>query len=91
MPEKFVKKSRKLFKGIKSSSKMIFHYSGLEFIYRKFVPSKNSEKLPNGFIWFLGIYFAMFGIAFDRHENRATEITNLGFPEKVCMIKKAHA
>ena len=60
-----------------SSLKWIFRYSGLEFIYRKFNPPKNSENSPTGFIWLVSIYVALFGIAFQRYEIRTFKIDNL--------------
>jgi uncharacterized protein YjbI with pentapeptide repeats len=59
-----------------SSIKWIIHYSGLEFIYRKFYPSKNPQPLPTGFIWLIGIYVAFFGVASQRYENRIDIIEN---------------
>jgi len=59
-----------------SSIKWIFRYSGLEFIYRKFNPSKNPQPLPIGFIWLIGIYVASFGVASQRYENRVDIIDN---------------
>ena len=52
------------------SIKWLFRYSGLEFIYRKFNPPKNSQTLPTGFIWPIVIYIAFFGVASQRYENR---------------------
>ena len=56
--------------------KWVFHYSGLEFIYRKFNPPKNPQPLPTGFIWVVGIYVAFFGVASQRYENRIDIIEN---------------
>ncbi len=55
--------------------KWIFHYSGLEFIYRKFKPLEKSQ-LPTGVIWLIGIYVAFFGVASQRYENRVDKIEN---------------
>jgi hypothetical protein len=57
--------------------KSIFRYSGLEFIFRKFYPVKNSSELPTGLLWLFGIYITMFGIAFQRYESRTFKIDNL--------------
>ena len=66
----------KFIKIIYSFIKWIFRYSGLEFIYRKFNPSKDPQPLPTGFIWIVGIYVAFFGIASQRYENRIDIIEN---------------
>lgn len=50
--------------------KVLFRYSGLEFIYRKFNPLKENIPLPTGTIWAVGIYVALFSISSDRYENR---------------------
>lgn len=55
----------------------VVRYSGLEFIYRKFNPSRDPEPLPTGFIWLVSIYIVLFGIAFNMYTNRTTEITNM--------------
>jgi len=55
----------------------ILHYSGIKFIFRKFCPSKSSGELPTGLLWFIGIYVSLFGIAWQRYENRTFEIDNL--------------
>jgi uncharacterized protein YjbI with pentapeptide repeats len=66
----------KLIKIFYFSIKWIFLYSGLEFIYRKFNPSKDSKPLPTGFIWLIGIYVAFFSLASQRYENRIDIIEN---------------
>jgi len=70
-------KTVKFIKSIKTPAKFIIRYSGIEFIYRKFVPPRNSETLPTGFIWLFGLYIALFGIAFNRYESRTVKIDNL--------------
>jgi len=55
--------------------KGVFHYSGLEFISRKFIP-KDKFQLPTGFIWLIGFYIALFGVASQRYENRVDVIEN---------------
>ena len=54
--------------------KSILRYSGLEFIYRKFIPHKNSQKLPTGIVWLFGIYITAFGIAFQRYESTTNRL-----------------
>lgn len=46
----------------------LIHYSGAEFIWRKFIPEKK-DKLPTGWIWLTGIYLALFGIASQRYQS----------------------
>jgi uncharacterized protein YjbI with pentapeptide repeats len=78
------KKGRGIAKGIivkfikitSPSIRRIIRYSGLEFIYRKFYPSKINQSLPTGFIWLIGIYVAFFGVASQRYENRIDIIEN---------------
>ncbi len=50
----------------------IYHYSGIEYIYRKAVPSKKPKQhpLPTLPLWLIGIYIAFFGLASQRYENR---------------------
>ena len=55
--------------------KGVFHYSGLEFISRKFIP-KDKSQFPTGFIWLIGFYVALFGVASQRYENRVDVIEN---------------
>lgn len=55
----------------------IYRYFGGEFIVRKFYPPKNSGGFPTGFIWLIGLHVALFGIAFQRYENRTLQIDNL--------------
>jgi len=54
----------------------VCHYSGLKFIWRKFKPEKDSEKLPTGFIWLVGIYLTSFGVSSQMYENRVDLIEN---------------
>ena len=75
---------------IKYTVQLIWHYSGCEFIYRKFVPPKNSEALPTGFVWLISIYIALFGIAFNRYESRKSEITNLANNLTAQLTSKSH-
>ena len=70
---------KKIFKFLKTiffSIKWLFRYSGLEFIYTKFNPPKNPQRLPTGFIWLIGIYLAFFGVASQRHDSRIDIIEN---------------
>lgn len=46
-----------------------FHYSGIKFISRKFVPPKTSDRFPTGFIWLIGLYFAAYAFTAQRYEN----------------------
>lgn len=55
---------------------VLLKYSGILFIIDKFYPLKNHKNLPNGTIWFLGIYFSVFTIALNQHSNRGNEIEN---------------
>jgi hypothetical protein len=48
-------------------------YLGITFIFRKFKPKAKSIT-PTGFIWLLGIYFALYGIASQRYENRLDQL-----------------
>ena len=49
----------------------MYHYSGVEFICRKLIPSKQEQKhLPTLPLWLVGIYIALFGLASQRYENR---------------------
>lgn len=77
MPENSISTITKFIKRIGEAGKWIYHYSGVKYIVRKFYPPKDSDILPTGFIWLFGIYIALFGIAFDRYEDRASEIDNL--------------
>lgn len=52
-----------------------YYYSGAKFIYRKFVP-EDKKTFPTGFIWLIGIYIALFGVASNRYENRIDIIEN---------------
>ena len=51
----------------------IFRYSGLEFIYRKFIPSR-SNVFPNGIFWLIGIYVGLFSVASQNYENKLDRI-----------------
>ena len=53
----------------------MYHYSGVEFICRKLIPSKQEQKhLPTLPLWLVGIYVALFGLASQRFENRVDVI-----------------
>lgn len=56
--------------------KWLIHYSGIQFIWHKFCPPKNSQKVPTGFIWVFSIYIAAYGLSFQRYENRSMEVYN---------------
>lgn len=68
--ENGIAKIVKLLQLIYFITKALFCYSGLEFIIRKFIPLQNPQPLPTGFIWLVGIYIALFGVASQRYENR---------------------
>jgi len=56
---------------------IIWEFSGLRFICEKIVPPKSEkQKAPTFFIWLVGIYIALFGIASQRYENRVDVIEN---------------
>ena len=54
----------------------LLKYSGLLFVANKFFPLKNKQNLPNGTIWFVGIYVSVFTIALNLYSNRVSEIEN---------------
>ena len=60
---------------MKKYLEQIIKYSGIEFVYRKFIP-KDKSVLPSGFIWLVGIYVAFFGLASNRYESRVDAIEN---------------
>ena len=66
----------KIIEIISFASKAMFRYSGMEFIFRKFYPSKYPQPLPTGLIWLVGIYVAFYGVASQRYENRVDIIEN---------------
>jgi len=53
----------------------IIHYSGLKYMWRKFVPV-SKETFPTGVIWLIGIYLALFLIGTQRYDNRIDIIEN---------------
>ncbi|MCK4762753.1 MAG: pentapeptide repeat-containing protein [Candidatus Aminicenantes bacterium] len=59
---------------------LLWDFSGLRYIYSKIRPpleSKKPERKPaTFFLWALGIYTALFGIASQRYENRVDIIEN---------------
>lgn len=63
-------------KYLKALLKGLCYYSGLKFVFHKFIPRSDSDKLPTGPIWIIGIYFAAFGIASQKYENRVDIIEN---------------
>lgn len=50
------------------------YFSGLKIIFRKFIPEKNNSRLPVGFIWLLGLYFAAYAFTSQRYESRLDKI-----------------
>jgi hypothetical protein len=65
---------RNFYIAIRSLFKGLCKYSGLQLVYRKFVP--NDDKLPSGPLWLIGIYVAAFGLAEQLYENRIGIIEN---------------
>ncbi len=58
-------------------TRVVYHYSGVEFIWRKLIPAKQEQKhLPTLPLWLVGIYIAFFGLASQRYENRVDIIEN---------------
>ncbi|OQY01694.1 MAG: hypothetical protein B6I26_03605 [Desulfobacteraceae bacterium 4572_130] len=60
-----------------------YHYSGLRFIWYKINPPLQKKEISSHFrrpatffLWVLGIYIALFGIASNKYENRADKIEN---------------
>jgi uncharacterized protein YjbI with pentapeptide repeats len=60
---------------IKKIGGSLYYFSGAKFSVRKFVP-EDKKALPTGFIWLIGIYIALFGVASNRYENRIDIIEN---------------
>lgn len=55
----------------------VWEYLGLRYLWRKIRPLKEYEQPPSVFfIWVIGIYFAMYGIASQRYENRRDTLEN---------------
>ncbi len=57
----------------------MFEYLGIRYLWRKIRPlkEKEDEQPPSVFfIWVIGIYFAMYGIASQRYENRRDTLEN---------------
>ena len=57
----------------------MWDFSGLHFIYLKIFPPKPSEATENPstfFLWLIGIYIALFGLASQRYENMLDRIEN---------------
>lgn len=57
----------------RSKLKVFFYYSGVTFIFRKFVPTKKNI-LPTGLIWFIGIYFATYAFTAQRYESQLDKV-----------------
>jgi len=58
---------------------LMWDFSGLHFIYLKIFPTKPSEATENPstfFLWLIGIYIALFGLASQRYENMLDRIEN---------------
>ncbi|MEH0020745.1 MAG: pentapeptide repeat-containing protein [Desulfobacter sp.] len=56
-----------------SFSVKFFYYSGAEFIFQKFFPSKKGT-FPTGYIWLVGLYFAIFAVCSQRYEYRLDQL-----------------
>jgi BTB/POZ domain-containing protein KCTD9 len=71
---------RKCFKVLSRTAWLIFHFSGLRFIWQKISPPGGHsiyEKPPSTFVlWLVSAYVAFFGIASIRYENRIDKIEN---------------
>ncbi len=58
-------------------TRVVYHYSGVEFIWRKLIPAKQEQKhLPTLPLWLISIYVAVHGIASQRYENKIDLIEN---------------
>ena len=55
----------------------MFEYLGIRYLWRKIRPLNEYKQPPSVFfIWVIGIYFAMYGIASQRYENRRDTLEN---------------
>jgi hypothetical protein len=58
----------------------IYDFAGLRFIIEKKIPPKEpstGKRNPSTFIfWILGLYTALFGIAYQRYEHKIDSIKN---------------
>jgi uncharacterized protein YjbI with pentapeptide repeats len=59
----------------------LYDWSGLRFIYEKKInppiDKKTKKRIPRTiFLWFIGVYIAIFGVASNRYENRVDIIEN---------------
>jgi hypothetical protein len=63
--------------GVKAGVWTIWEFSGLRFICEKIIPPKQkTRQSPTFFIWLVGIYIGLFGIASQRYENKIDTIEN---------------
>ena len=57
-----------------------YHYSGAKVIFQKFRSPRHAspkeEKSPTGFLWLIGLYVVLFGIASQRYENQIDIVEN---------------
>lgn len=58
---------------LRSKLKIFSYYSGVTFVFRKFIPTKKGI-LPTGIIWFIGIYFAVYAFTAQRYENQLDKV-----------------
>jgi len=55
----------------------VWEYLGIRYLWRKIRPLNEYKQPPSVFfIWVIGIYFAMYGIASQRYENRRDTLEN---------------
>ena len=59
---------------------ILYEYTGAHYIWRKIKPLKDpvtGNRIPASItIWVIGIYFALYGIASQRYENRLGVLEN---------------
>ena len=56
---------------------LLFDFSGIRFICKKIrppLPGNTKRPAASAFLWFIGIYFAAFGVASQRYENAIDRI-----------------
>lgn len=53
---------------------LVLAYSGVTYVYRMFIPLDRKKKLPIGFVWLIGIYFAAYAFTAQRYESQLDKI-----------------